>query len=72
MADALLSLSGVRAGYGDAVVLNGIDLEIYRGEDHALIGDNGAGNSTLIQLLSGVDQPNEGQIYVDGQLVGDG
>ena len=51
--------------FGPFTALNGIDLEIYRGEVHALLGDNGAGKSTLIKILSGVHPPTEGRIYVE-------
>ncbi len=55
--------------FGPFTALSGIDLEIFRGEVHALLGDNGAGKSTLIRLLSGVHKPNGGQIYVEDQPV---
>ncbi len=52
--------------FGPFTALNGIDLDIHKGEVHALLGDNGAGKSTLIKLLSGVFPPTHGQIHVDG------
>ncbi|MEW5815798.1 MAG: sugar ABC transporter ATP-binding protein [Spirochaetota bacterium] len=54
------SFFGVRA-------LNNIDLEIKRGEIHALVGENGAGKSTLIKILVGVYKKDSGEIYLDGQ-----
>jgi len=53
--------------FGPFTALNGIDLEVYKGEIHALLGDNGAGKSTLIRLLSGIHQPTSGTIYIEGQ-----
>ncbi len=48
--------------------LQNIELEIRKGEIHALIGENGAGKSTLIKILSGIYQPDEGaKIYIDGE-----
>lgn len=50
------------------MALNGIDLNIYKGERLGIIGHNGAGKSTLLKLLSRVTAPTEGQIYIDGRV----
>jgi len=55
--------------FGPFTALNGIDLEVYKGEIHALLGDNGAGKSTLIRLLSGIHQPSSGEIHLQGRQV---
>jgi len=55
--------------FGPFTALNGIDLDVYKGEIHALLGDNGAGKSTLIRLLSGIHQPTAGKIYIAGKPV---
>ena len=55
--------------FGPFTALNGIDLDVYKGEIHALLGDNGAGKSTLIKILSGVHHPTDGQIFVEGKPV---
>ena len=65
----LIKTIGLVKRFGPFTALNGIDLDVYRGEVHALLGDNGAGKSTLIKLLSGVHQPTEGKIYIEGQEV---
>ena len=65
----LIHTEGLVKRFGPFTALNGIDLDIYRGEIHALLGDNGAGKSTLIKILSGVHQPTEGKIYVEGEPV---
>ena len=66
---AIIRTAGLVKRFGPFTALNGIDLEVYRGEVHALLGDNGAGKSTLIKLLSGVHEPTGGQIYIEGQAV---
>jgi len=69
MKEPLIRTEKLVKRFGPFTALNGIDLEIYKGEIHALLGDNGAGKSTLIKILSGVHQPTEGQIYVEGKPV---
>ena len=49
----LLKIQGLHAGIGDKEILKGIDLEINRGEIHAVMGPNGAGKSTLSAVLTG-------------------
>lgn len=63
---AILSLDGVDAGYGEVQVLHGIDLQIQRGEVIAVLGANGAGKSTLCGVIAGTVEPTSGQIHFDG------
>lgn len=53
--------------YGRVTALDETDFEIYEGEVLAVIGDNGAGKSSLIQCLAGAIQPDEGSIFIDGE-----
>jgi branched-chain amino acid transport system ATP-binding protein len=70
MADApLLQVHGLVAGYGDAVVLEHIDLELARGESLALLGRNGTGKTTLIDTLVGVTRRHAGRIVLAGRDV---
>jgi fructose transport system ATP-binding protein len=55
--------------YGQVTALDGADFELRAGEIMAVIGDNGAGKSSLIKALSGASVPDEGQILLDGQPV---
>ena len=55
--------------YGHVTALDGVDFELRAGEILAVIGDNGAGKSSLIKALSGAVVPDEGEMYLDGKLV---
>ncbi|MGO4306266.1 ABC transporter ATP-binding protein [Cupriavidus sp. RAF12] len=66
MAD-LLRLEGVSAGYGDAVVLEGIDLALGAGESLALLGRNGVGKTTLLATLMGFTRLRRGTLHWQGR-----
>jgi len=63
----LLNLAGLRAGYGEAVVLNGISLVLNEGESLALLGRNGMGKTTLVNSIVGVTRYRGGAIRLDGR-----
>ena len=65
----LLKVEGLRARIGDREILKGVDLEIRRGEIHAVMGPNGAGKSTLSAVLTGKPQyeVTEGSVLFDGR-----
>ena len=63
----LLNLEGLRAGYGEAVVLNGISLTLKEGESMALLGRNGMGKTTLVNSIVGVTRYRGGAIRLDGR-----
>jgi simple sugar transport system ATP-binding protein len=65
----LLQLSGIVKHYGTVRALQGASLTVHPNEVVALVGDNGAGKSTMIKVISGVIQPDEGEIAVDGRPV---
>ncbi|MGD9854980.1 MAG: sugar ABC transporter ATP-binding protein [Planctomycetaceae bacterium] len=67
MTDPLIRVSQLSKTYGGVHALAGVSLDIRAGEVHALCGENGAGKSTLIKILSGVVQPDSGEVLVDGQ-----
>jgi ribose transport system ATP-binding protein len=60
---------GIVKSYGGVRALHGIDLDIYPGEVHGLVGANGAGKSTFIKLLAGVEIPDAGTIELDARPV---
>jgi fructose transport system ATP-binding protein len=65
----MLSARGLVKRYGSVTAIDGSDFELYPGEILAVIGDNGAGKSSLIKALSGAVVPDQGQISLDGQPV---
>jgi len=71
MSDILLSARGLRKTYvigkRTLEVLRGVDVEIARGDFVALRGASGTGKSTLLHLLGGLDAPNAGRIFFDGE-----
>ncbi|HXX07726.1 MAG TPA: ABC transporter ATP-binding protein [Pseudolabrys sp.] len=69
MADALLKLENVTAGYGDAVVLHGISLELPEHGSLAVLGRNGVGKSTLLLTIMGYTQLRAGRLLWRGQDV---
>ncbi len=69
MPEPLLALAGVRAGYGDAVVLDGISCEIAAGRSLAVLGRNGVGKSTLLLTVMGYTAVARGTIRLRGEDV---
>jgi len=66
MADAVLSLEGLTAGYDRAAVIRDLDLTVAPGEVVALLGANGAGKTTTLRAISGLVKPMAGRIVFDG------
>jgi len=66
-ATPFLRIQNVTKRFGSFVALDGLSLDIYRGELFALLGGSGSGKSTLLRCLAGFLQPDAGQILLDGQ-----
>ena len=65
----LLQLRGITKHYPAVIANDNIDLDIGRGEIHAILGENGAGKSTLMKLIYGVSQPDQGHLIWQGETV---
>ena len=65
----VMEAKGLVKRYGSVTALDGADFELRAGEIMAVIGDNGAGKSSLIKALSGATIPDEGEIKLDGQPI---
>ncbi len=65
----VLEARGLVKRYGQVTALDGADFQLRAGEILAVIGDNGAGKSSLIKALSGATIPDEGEIFLDGQKI---
>jgi branched-chain amino acid transport system ATP-binding protein len=69
MAEALLEVKGLVAGYDGTSVLCGISLEVEAGSIVAVLGANGVGKTTLNKVLSGIVRPQQGEVIFDGRRI---
>ena len=68
MIEPVLEMKDVVKFYtGDKPVLNGVSFRMFRGETKIIIGASGSGKSTILKLIMGLDKPDEGNIFVEGQ-----
>ena len=63
---AILTLSGVSKSFPGVKALSDVQLQLYPGQVMALVGENGAGKSTIVKILTGIYQPEEGEIRFNG------
>jgi branched-chain amino acid transport system ATP-binding protein len=66
---SMLSIAGLRAGYGRIEVLHDVALDVAQGQIVTLIGANGAGKTTLLKTISGLIRPNAGSIDFEGESI---
>jgi phospholipid/cholesterol/gamma-HCH transport system ATP-binding protein len=71
MSDSMILCDNLHKSFGSKKVLQGANLEIYRGESMVIIGGSGTGKSVLIKHIIGLLKPDAGKVTVDGQVVGD-
>jgi simple sugar transport system ATP-binding protein len=65
----ILEVRNVSRYFGSVIALKDVSMTVYPGEVMCLLGDNGAGKSTMIKILSGVHRPSEGEYLLEGQPV---
>ena len=66
-ATPLVEMRDIHVSFGGVKAVDGVSCDLYPGEVVGLLGHNGAGKSTLIKVLTGVHQPDAGQILVEGK-----
>ena len=67
IADSIVRIEGLTKRFGAITAVDGVDLEIRRGELFALLGGSGCGKTTLLRMLAGFEVPDSGRIVIDGQ-----
>jgi ABC-type polar amino acid transport system ATPase subunit len=67
----LVKVAGLHKRFGTLEVLKGIDLEVKAGEKLSIIGPSGSGKTTLLRCINHLEKPNEGHVYIDGELIGE-
>ena len=65
----ILKTEGITKDFPGVRALDHVDFELQKGEIHGIVGENGAGKSTFVKILSGVYPPTEGKIFIDGKSV---
>jgi simple sugar transport system ATP-binding protein len=65
----IVEMRNIEKHFGSVIALAGVSIDIYPGECHCLLGDNGAGKSTFIKTMSGVHKPTRGEILFEGKAM---
>ena len=69
MGDTILEMKHVTKKFPGVIALNDVSINVKRGEVLGIVGENGAGKSTLMKMIAGIEQPNEGKMYIGDQEV---
>ena len=64
--ESVISLQGLELAFGEKKVLQGVDLEVKKGETMAVIGPSGTGKSTILKVLIGLLAPTGGKVFIEG------
>ncbi|MGQ4650504.1 ATP-binding cassette domain-containing protein [Lyngbya aestuarii] len=76
MEEPLIELKGICKSFGSNIILDHLDLKVYRGEALVVIGPSGTGKSTVLRIIAGLLAPDQGEVYLQGQkrsgLIDDG
>ena len=67
--EPVFKLSGISKSFDGRPLLKNINLDFYPGQICSILGENGAGKSTLIKIMAGILQPDEGDIFIQGNRV---
>src|SRR6202035_3575487 len=67
MMNGALELVGIRKSFDGAIALDGADFSVRPGEVHALLGENGAGKSSLMNVAAGLYAPEAGHVFINGE-----
>lgn len=69
MSDKIIEMIGIQKKFNDIIVLKNVNFDVKYGEVHTIFGENGAGKSVLMKVLSGVFKPDFGSIYIEGNEI---
>ena len=69
MADTVLTINNRKKSYGDNLILNGLSLDVHKGEVIVIIGPSGCGKSTLLRCINALEPIQGGEIRLDGELI---
>jgi spermidine/putrescine transport system ATP-binding protein len=67
--NTLMALRGLRKSYDTQDALNGLDLDVYKGEFLTLLGPSGCGKTTTLRIIAGLESPSAGEVYLEGQNI---
>ncbi|MGI1662827.1 ATP-binding cassette domain-containing protein [Palleronia sp. KMU-117] len=65
--EPIIQMKNIEKHFGRVIALAGVSVDVFPGECHCLLGDNGAGKSTFIKTMSGVHKPTRGEIFFEGR-----
>jgi phospholipid/cholesterol/gamma-HCH transport system ATP-binding protein len=67
MSEPLVELKGISKTFGTRVILDKVDLKVYEGDALGIVGPSGTGKSTILRVIAGLLEPDEGEVYIKGR-----